>query len=395
MTVEPCKLAILAVWLAHSLVMQPAEVSRMPPSLQLSILVDAPGDSLGAAPFPLVAAPVNGGTRLTGVWASNDIKAAYAQVADVLEVVGDDVEVVDLLTGRRETAAAAKQRMRDVANVRDVFTWRSFQWEGLTFWRLFGGYVFGKPDLIVEFESDVAESSVAEALSHLARYLWMSPRELVAGEPIPYGHWLLSAASSTLYGDEFWDAARDGLGTAHLKDAFGPQMVAPAPLFIIEARTMVMGGNFEWVVGASRAARTLGEQARTHARLAGVFGIDAGIAMAPPFAQDPAVVGSDLEGSKSVFGQRRKGVAEDDSGWHFGSADGGDGPPATDRQLGVSTVSHLVDRLPGLVRYLALPEGWVVTHDAEGFWVSPPWSDVGAWLDVDTPQNPPWDPTPA
>ena len=127
-----------------------------------------------------------------------------------------------------------------------------------------------------------------------------------------------------------------------------------------------------------------------HERLRAIFHLDQAPELKPPFAQDPAVVASDVEGSRAIFGQRRETVSEEDSGWHFGSAD--EDADGSRRELGISTLCHITERIPGLVRYLGLPQGWVVAHDEDGFWVSPP-STTGegnTWLDVEGSEEPPW-----
>jgi|GEM_PF-1276277 len=359
--------------------------------IQISVAVSAAPGDLGKVPSPFVLAAHPRGARLTAVWpdaSPTDLSTCYGEVAGVLERLPEDTEVVDLFTGRTETRAEAVARLTGELTIHEVFQWRSFEWEGLRFWRILGCYTFGKGDLLVEVEDDISSDALEEMLGYLSRYRWMSERKLELGDAMPFGFWLVSIASASLYDEPFWEAAKEALGTQELATAFDARMVTPGPEFLIECVEMSMGGEFDWVVGVSRTLRTLEAQRATHERLRAIFHLEEAPALKPPFGQDPAVVGTDLEGSEAIFAQRRPPVNDEDSGWHFGSADA----DAGQRQLGVSTVAHLVDRIPGLVRYLALPPGWVVAHDAEGFWVSPPdaAADGNAWLDVEADPSPPW-----
>ena len=361
--------------------------------IQISVALSVAADAFGDISQPFMVTPHEDGVRLTGIWPEagpQDLGGVFAELATLIAPLDPEVTFRDLFTDRVETVAEALCRLRKELRLEDIFSWRSFRWQGLHFWRLLGCYTFGKSDLLVEPEDDVPVAAVEEMLSHLARYRWMSERTIEPGDAIPFGFWLVSLASSSLYGDEFWAAARHQLGTQHLAAAFDERMTTPPPQFVIEVVEMTMGGEFDWVVGVSRTLRTLEAQRRTHERIRAIFHLEEVPKLMSPYGQDPAVVASDVEGSKAIFGQRRERVNEEDSGWHFGSADEGADPET--RELAISTVCHLTQRIPGLICYLGLPPGWVVAHDSDGFWVSPPSSvaDGNAWLDVDGEKGAPW-----
>ena len=101
-----------------------------------------------------------GDTLLTGQWAHESLESARRISASIIKELQDETEVLDLLTGIREPAEQAVERLTSPVSVAACFRFASTTFQGLRFLRLVGLAQFGEPDLLVEIEDDIREEQV-------------------------------------------------------------------------------------------------------------------------------------------------------------------------------------------------------------------------------------------
>lgn len=331
-------------------------------------------------PFEVGTHPL--GVRLSGLF-EGDLAEARARMARAIEGLPAETEVHDLLLGVKETLRETVARLHRPPSASTAFAVRHAAFGRWRVARLFGMYQLGRPDLLVEYEADVPRRAIEELLGHLARYQIVVGRPFEPDAPIPYGFWLLSTTPWSVYGAEFWDPAREALGTAFLKQAFADERFeAPAPLLVAEITDPDMNQAGGWELGASRAARTMAAQGRAMARL-GVEG-----APTPPLSSDAAITCDYALTSEGFFAYRQQPANEADSGWHFACDD-----PAHDHspsELRVATAAHMLGRYPELLQYLALPPGWLVSFEEGKWWARRP-GDERVYLDEGAEPGAPWE----
>lgn len=325
--------------------------------------------SLELADGALVATPMPWGTRVTGFWQDGDLVAARRELAAVLERVPPETSTRDLLTGKLASAAEAVARLSATPTVANVFYARHTIIEGRVWARLFGCYTLGEPDLVVMAEADVDVQRVYEVLTRWAQFRLGDGRDLDLTRPIPYGYWFLGTTGADIADAEFWSALRDQLDAHHLRQAFDERMVTPAPRIIIEADRVAVPEVGEWLVGASRALRVTMQQRATLERA----GLDmSGQSRWAPSAHDAAGFCDRLDPKHcdALFAYREHPQSDADSGWRFACLDEDHVHDETSLQL--APLWRLTEALPELVRYFALPPGWVVAREESAWWLRPP-----------------------
>jgi len=343
--------------------------------IQLSIgLLDVLPDALPDVPVPLMRAAMPWGTRVSGVWTSG-LAPARAALARWLDAIDPEVTVRDLFTGRLASARETALRLAAPPTVHNVLAARHTILGDRIWARLFGCYALGEADLVVTAELDVDVARLYELLGRWAGFrleaaLGTSAATFDPERPIPYGYWLVGTTGHDVADAEHWATLRDRLDSAHLKDAFDARMATPAPRLVIEADRVDAPEPGAWLLGATRALRTVTAQRATLSRL----GLDpAAHARAIPHAHDAAAYCDRLDDVARVdafFAHREEPQSELDSGWRFGCLDDGHSHDATTLRL--APLWRLTTRHPTLVPYLALPAGWVVVRDEGAWWLRPP-----------------------
>ncbi len=319
---------------------------------------------------PLKVAALGELTRVTAVWPHRDLAAARRQMATFIAGLAADQRVRCNFTGRDKAASEWVTELRAPPTVASVFDVRHVVVEGQTFARLFGAYTFGESDVVLVADAGAPVSEVYRFLLGWAGYRLGDAAEPAWDKPFPWGYWLVSFAESDVGDADFWALLRDNLRTQHLRDAFDERMAAPAPRVVIEAAglTELGQGDPSYMIGASEA---LAQSAR-HRQLAERHGAGVGDA---PSAHDAAGycdrVFAALEAGErpELFAYREASRGAVDSGWRIGCLDHAHAhDQATLRIAPLSRVAVI----PGLVDYLALPPGWVVTFEEGAFWVNAP-----------------------
>ncbi|MCC6623212.1 MAG: hypothetical protein IT385_18275 [Deltaproteobacteria bacterium] len=344
--------------------------------IQLSIgLVDVAPDALPDVPVPLVRTAMPWGTRVTGVW-SGGLGAARGALATWLGAVDPELVVRDLLTGRLGSASETAARLAAPPSVHNVLSARHTILDGRIWARLFGCYALGEADLVVSAELDVDVARVYELLGRWGGFRLEAHAQGAGAaafdpeRPIPYGYWLVGTTGADVADAAFWATLRDRLESAHIKDAFDARMATPSPRVVIEADRVDAPEPGAWLVGASRALRTVAAQRATLERL----GLDPSAqARATPHAHDAAGFCDRLDDVSRVdafFAHREEPQSELDSGWRFGCLDEAHVHDAASLRL--APLYRLTTRHPGLVPYLTLPPGWVVVREDGAWWLRPP-----------------------
>jgi hypothetical protein len=225
----------------------------------------------------------------------------------------------------------------------------------------------GEPALILLGEADLPPERGRALLSAVAA--------LPAGDPhLTWGAWLLRLAEPSGEG-LLWQRAL-------VAQALGPlRRRGGAALAIQEADDLDPRGGPIFRAGASRALRLALAQERALLR----WGIGPG-PMAP-WAGEAALACARVDGAEGFFAQREAPKVPGDSGWRFGCLD----PEHLHRgsDLRVVTAGHLLGRFPELAQYLAFEAGWVISRDAEGYWVTPP-GEPNAYQDQGHEPTVPW-----
>lgn len=342
--------------------------------IQLSFLVPDPAPE-PAAPLRRIAHG-EGQVRITGVWPHHDVAAARRQLAAYLAEIAPDHSVRCNLTGRSKPAAAWARELREPVTVSDLFVARHALIDDpetpgaqRLVARLFGLYQLGESDivLIADGRSDVQEayrfltSWGAFRLSARSAPEATEPRW---DRPFPWGYWLVSFTGADVGDDAFWALLRERFQTDHLRHAFDERMVTPPPRVVIEAADPA-DPETSYMIGATRALEVSAAQRRTAARL--------GVEAAPsPSAQDAAAFCdriADRVGSAPLFAYREPGRGPLDSGWRFACLDPDHVHDETSLRIAPLARAAAVD---GLIDYLALPSGWVVTFEDDAFWINAP-----------------------
>jgi hypothetical protein len=334
---------------------------------------------------PLTWLESDGAWFLTGVWEEADFEAARQDMALALRALAEDTLVKNVFTGRIETAPEAATRLELSVTLESAFLFHGFDWQGLHFLHLRGLNQLGFGDIFLEIESDVRPKEVRELLTDLVQYLRVTGRAFKPGEPIPYGYWLLSTASASLYGAAFWTTANEQDGCDMSGLACDPRLNVAPPLFIIEVKD-VTTSDYEWGVGASRAIRIMALQNETHGRLAAITDTTMS-GLRPAFAQDPVVACRRFMSEQRSFGYREESLSDEDSGWRFGCDD--EAHTHDEESMVMGVVSQVVTRNHQWLQYLASPPGWVISFDERGFWVQSPGSDE-SFLDEASYPGEPW-----
>ncbi len=322
---------------------------------------------------------------VVGTWSDVSLADARAEVAHILSQLDSDREVVDLLTGVRESVADAVFRLRSRPTPSSCFRFESMEWQELSFVRLVGMAQFGEPDILVEYEGDIRSDQVLELMGNLGHYRIMSGRSLTPGEVIPLGYWLLSIASDGIYPDfpvlPLTPELAHGYGTA-LKVG----LEIPQPNFVIEAKDPQRIGEDDWIVGASKALRVIETQRNAHERLAEICGCDVPAGDAA-FSGDPVMLCSRVTSSDDFFGHRMSLGEDGSSGWQFGCHQEDHRHDQTTMAFGVLSQVALTD--PRIIQYLALPVDWSFSKEKDGFWVNAP-GDERSYKDEGSADVEPW-----
>lgn len=330
-------------------------------------MIDGPVPEL-APPFR-VETLAAGGTRVTGVWPHRDLWAARRQVAAAFAVLPSEVAVRCNFTGRTRPLSAWLPELAARPTVTAAFEARHAIVDGRLFARIFGLYQLGESDIVLVADADADVSEVYAFLSAWAGFRLGEADEPSWDRPFPWGWWLVSFAEHDVGDADFWALMRDALGSHHLRDAFDARMAAPAPRLVIEARDPA-DADTGYVIGAGHALAALARQRRTAQRLG------AG-PPASPSAQDAAgfcerVLSAFDQGSpRPFFAYREVSKGALDSGWRLGCLDPDHMHDAT--TLRIAPLGRA--RLGGLVDYLGLPSGWVVTWEEDAFWLTAPGDD--------------------
>jgi len=326
-----------------------------------------------------------GDAFIVGSWDDEGLLEARLEVAHVLGQLDGEREVLDLLTGVRESAAEAVTRLRSMPTPSTCFRFETMEWQGLSFVRLVGLAQFGEPDILVEYESDIRSEQVLELMGNLGHYRIASGRPLLPGEAIPLGYWLLSIASDGIYPDfpVLPHAAELAEGYA---TAMKVGLTIPAPNFVIEAKDPQRIGDDDWIVGASKALRVIAVQRETHERLAEICGCDVPVGDAA-FSGDPVMLCSRVTSSDDFFGHRMSLGDDGASGWQFGCHQEDHLHDETTMAFGVLSQVSLTDMR--IIQYLALPTGWSFSKEKDGFWVNAP-GDERSFKDEGSADGQPW-----
>jgi len=339
------------------------------PVVQLSLgLMDLTGVEVSGN-GALVATPMPWGTRVTGYWERGDLRVARRELAAFLESLDPEVTTRDLFTGRIASASEAAARLQATPTVANVFGARHTIIEGKVWARLFGCYALGEPDIVVMAEADVDVQRVYDVLNRWAQFRLADGRDLDLTRPIPYGYWFLGTTGSEVGDATFWSVLRDQLEAQHLRDAFDERMATPAPRVVIEAAQVAVTEIDSWLIGASRALRVSMQQRATLERV----GLDAsGQGRWSPSAHDAAGFCERLDDPQinELFAYREHPQSDMDSGWRFACLD--ETHTHDEHTLRLAPLWRLTPRFPELVRYLALPPGWVVAREDAAWWLRPP-----------------------
>ncbi|MFO0747919.1 MAG: hypothetical protein U1F43_20000 [Myxococcota bacterium] len=346
-----------------------------------------PANTGGAPPAPLALTTMGWGVRVTGVWptATGGVAAspALATLATARRELGEwlaaqppDATAKDLLTGRASSVGELAQRLMAPPSVPNVFVARHTIMsggppaeEGRIWARLFGGYALGEPDLIVTADPDVDVARVYDVLNRWAAFRLDDGRELDLSRPIPYGYWFLGTAGTEVADQAFWTLLRERLEAQHLKEAFDSRMATPSPRVVIEADRVDQAEPGNWLIGASRALRTAMAQRATLERA----GLDpAGQSRWAPSAHDAAAFCERLDDpdTDELFAYREHPQSDLDSGWRFACLD--ETHRHDEATLRLAPLWRLTPRFPELVKYFALPPGWVVARESGSYWMRPP-----------------------
>lgn len=335
--------------------------------IQVSYMIDVRVPELAA---PLRAEAIGeGAARVTGVWPHRDLWAARRQVAAALSGLPGDATLRCNFTGRRRPLAEWLPELTARPTVSTAFEARHTIAEGRLLARIFGLYQLGESDvvLVADAASDVAE--VYAFLSAWAGYRLAQSEEPAWERPFPWGWWLVSFAEHDVGDEDFWALLRESLASQHLRGAFDERMAAPPPRVVIEARDPA-DADTDYLIGATSALATLARQRRTAARLGAE-------APASPSAQDAAgfcdraLLAFDEGAPRPFFAYREVAKGPLDAGWRFACLD----PEHVHDTASLRIAPIGRARRAGLVDYLGLPPGWVVTWEEDAFWTTAPGDD--------------------
>lgn len=335
--------------------------------IQVSYMIDGPVPAL-AAPFRTEARP-DGGTRVTGVWPHRDLWAARRQVAAALSTLPAETIVRCNFTGRSRTLSQWLPELAAKPTVSASFEARHANVEGRLVARIFGLYQLGESDVVLVADAGADVSEVYAFLSAWAGFRLAANDEPSWDRPFPWGWWLVSFAEHDVGDDEFWALMREALASQHLREAFDDRMQAPPPRLVIEARDP-SDADTTYLIGATSALATFARQRRTAARLGAA-------PPASPSAQDAAgfceraLLAFDQGAPRPFFAYREPSKGPLDSGWRLACLDAGH--VHDDASLRIAPIGRA--RCAGLVDYLGLPPGWVVTWEEDAFWTTAPGDD--------------------
>lgn len=326
------------------------------------------------------------GHILSGTWPEGSLAEARAEVHQFLKELPAETKLWDLLSGHEQGLSEGLERLSGGLRPGSVFTFHQLQFQGLAFLQISGFAQFGECDVLLEYDDAELEGDAHELLHHLARYRIVADKGLDPGDPIPYGYWLLSLASTGLYPTYEVDTKDSRVNQAYAwaREAGVP---VPSPNFVIEAKDPTRIGDDDWVVGASQALRVLGAQRATNARIGMMLGVDAPLCD-PAFSGDPMLCCAKASSSASFFGLRMARLGSEEGGWQFGCDDAEHVHDEASMVFGV--LSQMALRHPAIVHYWALPEGWAFSLEDDGMWVQPP-GEAGTFRDEGAPDAPPWE----
>ncbi len=351
-----------------------------------TVLIQLSYTFAGPAPPPLAPLRIRGdgeSVQLTGVWPHRDLFAARRQLAAYFAALVPDTFVRCNFTGRIEPARALVEALTAPPTVASVFEARHAVADDHLIARLFGCYQLGESDVVVIADAiaDVAEVyrfltawasfRLASLTAPPAEAARAGPRPAVSqpepawDRPFPWGYWLVSFADHDVADDDFWALCRDRLRASHLREAFDERMAAPAPKVVIEAADPA-DPDTAYVIGATRALALSSRQRQTAARLGATFATC-------PSAHDAAGycdrVADGIGPETPLFAYREPARGALDSGWRFACLDPDHRHDAD--TLRIAPLSRAA-AMPGLVDYLALSPGWVITREDGAFWLNAP-----------------------